>query len=128
MILMGGPGPVEGPLAELRRPAMGTELQLVVHVDDAAVLDTLTTRLDDLERRWSRFLPESELTAINTAGGAPVIVSPETSRLVAQAIDAWHQTDGLFDPTICEALVAAGYDRSFESMANHVTTLAASPV
>jgi len=34
--------------------------------------------------------------------------------LVLRAIDAWRETGGLFDPTILPALVAAGYDRSFD--------------
>jgi FAD:protein FMN transferase len=35
---------------------------------------------------------------------------------VALAVEAREQTGGLFDPTVHDALVAAGYDRSFEQM------------
>ena len=43
-------------------------------------------------------------------------VSSETADLVELAVDAWRVTDGRFDPTVLPALVAAGYDRSFEEI------------
>lgn len=37
----------------------------------------------------------------------------ETVRLVAHAVELWKRTGGLFDPTVLAALMAIGYDRSF---------------
>src|SRR5262249_28727456 len=70
--------------------------------------------LDELERRWSRFLPDSEVSRLNAAGGAPRVVSPETSALVSRAVEGWEITHGRFDPTILGDVVRAGYDQSFE--------------
>ena len=101
--------------AELRAHLMGTEAHVIVVGDDAAHLAGIAiARLQQLETRWSRFLPESEISRLNRSPGVPVIVSPETFRLIDHALDAWHMTDGAFDPTILGDLCAEGYDRSFE--------------
>jgi thiamine biosynthesis lipoprotein len=69
------------------------------------------------ERRWSRFLPDSELSRLNAAtGGRPVLVSAETFAVIQLAVDAWRTTAGRFDPTVLDALVAAGYDRTFDDI------------
>ncbi len=65
---------------------------------------------------WSRFRPTSEVCRLNDAGGAPVLVSPETLTLIGHAIGAWRSTAGRYDPTILRALEAAGYDRDFAVM------------
>lgn len=88
----------------------------------ADVLSTLVLgRAEDeiarLERRWSRFLPDSELSRLNGAtAGRPVLVSAETFAVVQLAVDAWRTTGGRFDPTVLDALVAAGYDRTFDEV------------
>ncbi len=62
----------------------------------------------------SRFRPESELSRLNAAAGRPFAASATLYAVVADAIDAARAAAGLFDPTILPALIAAGYDRSFE--------------
>ncbi|MBM3658777.1 MAG: FAD:protein FMN transferase, partial [Actinobacteria bacterium] len=70
--------------------------------------------IERLEARWSRFLPDSDVTRCNRASGhGPVEVAPETVDLVAAAIAWWHRTDGRFDPTVLHALEALGYDAPF---------------
>ena len=95
---------------------MGTDVHLVVVDGDPDLLEWARARIGDLELRWSRFLPDTELDRLNRAAGAgtPTALSAVTFDLVVSAIDAWRDTDGLFDPTILPALVAAGYDRSFD--------------
>jgi thiamine biosynthesis lipoprotein len=95
---------------------MGTSVHVFVH-GDPALLTLARERIDQLERRWSRFLPTSEVSALNTLAGRPVIVSPETALLVAESVDAWRATNGDFDPTVLGDLVRAGYDTSFEIVA-----------
>lgn len=103
-------------LAERRFRAMGTNVHLVVVDGTESVLDRAHARIDDLEQRWSRFQPESELCQLNRQAGGdrPVALSAITFELVVDAIGAWRDTEGLFDPTILPALVASGYDRSFD--------------
>jgi thiamine biosynthesis lipoprotein ApbE len=54
--------------------------------------------LADLERRWSRFLPGSEISRCNRARGRAVVVSAETRQLVLAATTGWQITGGAFDP------------------------------
>jgi thiamine biosynthesis lipoprotein len=69
-------------------------------------------RLHQLEQRWSRFLPTSEISGLNAAGGEPRIASPDTVRLVTELVQAWHATSGAFDPTLLGTLVELGYAAS----------------
>lgn len=55
-------------------------------------------RLSQLEQRWSRFLPFSDITAINESQGGPVEVHPDTVRLLLSMQQGLRVTDGLFDP------------------------------
>ena len=100
-------------VAEWRGDTMGVTAHVVVDDDAAALLPKAHGRLTDWNRRWSRFDPDSEISALNRAGGAPTLVSTDTAALLAAAVDAWHLTGGAFDPTVHDALVAAGYDRPF---------------
>lgn len=105
--------------------AMGTDVEVIV-VDgppDAGL--QAQARVDALEARWSRFLPDSELSRLNAAAGAPAVVSQLTFDLVERACEAWELTGGLFDPTVLTALEAAGYDRTFEAVDRDRTESAA---
>jgi thiamine biosynthesis lipoprotein len=105
--------------AERRAHVMGTEAHVIVVADDAGHLaDVAIARLQRLEARWSRFLPCSEISRLNNSPGVPVLVTPETFRLIDHALTAWQMTDGSFDPTILGDLRAEGYDRSFELLAD----------
>ena len=68
------------------------------------------------ELALSRFDPESELSRLNAAGGAWIDAGPRLLGALTRAMDAREETGGLFDPAVLPALVAAGYDRSFEEL------------
>lgn len=103
-------------LTQAHVSAMGSDVTIVgVDVDDAA-LATGAAAIQELERRWSRFLPDSEISRINGAAGRPVRVSRPTATLVALAVRGWRATCGAYDPTVLGALVAAGYDRPFDQL------------
>ena len=94
---------------------MGSDAHVVV-VGDASLLVVAVDRLDDLEARWSRFRPDSEISELNAAGGAPRTVSAPTRALIARAVQAWRVTGGLVDAGVLAALTDAGYDRSFDQL------------
>ena len=96
---------------------MGTHARLLVVDEPAGLSQHLRDRVLDLEARWSRFVPSSEISRLNRAGGAAVEVSPETLDLVAHAIEGWEASYGLFDPTVLGDLERAGYDRTFDEIA-----------
>ena len=58
-------------------------------------------------------MPTSDVSRLNVAEGRPVPVASETVTVIADAVAWWRATDGRFDPTVLEALVAAGYDRDW---------------
>ncbi|MDX6628420.1 MAG: ApbE family, partial [Gaiellales bacterium] len=63
------------------------EIEVVGALADAIAAD---------ERRWSRFLPRSEVSRLNRAPGVPLQISTETLDLLL-ACDHWHeQTEGAF--------------------------------
>lgn len=81
-----------------------------------ALLDRAQASIADLERRWSRFRPDSELSRLNASPGVAVMVSHDTFDLIRLAVDAWRLTGGRYDPTVLDALVRAGYDRTFDEV------------
>ena len=68
------------------------------------------------DSRFSRFLTESELNRVNAAPGRVVRVSPTFAAMVRCALRAAKSTGGLADPTLGEAIEAAGYDRDFDEL------------
>jgi thiamine biosynthesis lipoprotein len=69
--------------------------------------------IDHLERRWSRFLPHSDISRLNNGDGSAVHVDPATIELLQAMVDGWHATDGAFDPTLLVPLVGLGYAASW---------------
>ena len=103
-------------MQSMRFEAMGTECHIVVLGGPEQSLPAARARVEELEARWSRFRPGSELCALNAARGRPVRVSADTLLAVTTAVEAWHLLNGVFDPTIVDALERAGYDRTFSEL------------
>ena len=99
--------------------ACWTSLGCLVHltVTEPGTLDAaralLEADLAALDTACSRFRPDSELAQLDQADGRPVPVSPLLAEAVAVALRAAELTGGDVDPTVGEAIVAAGYDRDF---------------
>jgi FAD:protein FMN transferase len=91
---------------------MASQAHIVVHGGTVEMLDTAERRLHELESLWSRFRDDSDVTRANQAGGYPVVVHEDTLAVVSRAIQAWQQTDGLFDITTLPALLDHGYTHS----------------
>jgi thiamine biosynthesis lipoprotein len=64
----------------------------------------------------SRFRADSELTRVNSAGGAATDISPLLATLISEALRAARLTAGDVDPTCAAALAALGYDRDFDEV------------
>jgi FAD:protein FMN transferase len=98
--------------------AMGTTVEVLVEAPpSAAVLAGLAgvrAEFERLEQVFSRFRPDSELTRLNEQGS--IDAGDDLVEVVELALDARERTAGRFDPTLHDALVAAGYDRSFDRL------------
>lgn len=112
--------------------AMGSTAHIIVvgaSVDEAeALTQQAVTRIEELESRWSRFRPDSEICRLNNHSGSPVEVSPDTVTLVTLAVEGWRLTGGGFDPLLLDALVDAGYDRDLDEVRSGNATDHAAPL
>jgi thiamine biosynthesis lipoprotein len=90
--------------------AMGTEIELL---GDGG-FELAEAEFHRLEALLTRFRPESELSRLNRDGR--IEASPDLLRVVELALDGRERTDGRFDPTVHDAVVAAGYDRTFADL------------
>ncbi len=110
--------------------AMGSDCTLTITVDDRSLGDRLASRAEALVRQleslWTRFRADSELMVLNDHAGEDWGVSPDTFALIGAAIHAHQITNGIFDPTLLDALIAAGYNRSFEQLGSGL--IAAAPL
>ncbi len=110
---------------------MGTRAHVIVVAQTFGLADLLSTsavaRLVGLERTWSRFLPDSELSRLNRHAGSVISVSRDVMGLVQHAVEAWHRTGGRYDPTVLPALIGTGYDRDFREMTDAPTLDRPSP-
>ena len=105
--------------AEARFRAMGSDVHVIVVGGLARLLHDAADFIEDLEARWSRFRPTSEISRLNAMAGRPVTVSTETLALVQRALEGARITGGRYDPTVLGAVLRAGYDRSFEQLSDH---------
>ena len=98
--------------------AMGTDIEILLDVepgpDAVLALAGAEREFERLEQVFSRFRSDSELSRLNAEGA--IEASSELLAVAAAGLEARRQTGGRFDPTVHDALVAAGYDRSFESI------------
>jgi thiamine biosynthesis lipoprotein len=100
--------------------AMGCDVA-VFHDSDApeaiALLQQVPTWFEEWEQALSRFRPSSELSALNRFAGYWFQPSEVLWDVLVAALDGAARTAGRVTPTILPQLLAAGYDRSFELIA-----------
>lgn len=72
--------------------------------------------IEHSERRFSRFLPDSELNTLNRSAGNWFSASPELMELLSAARECHLATQGLFNPAILPDLQAAGYTRTLPDL------------
>jgi len=110
--------------------ALGTFCSVLVTRPAAldAAQDILSAHLEAIDLACSRFRPDSELSALNRAGGSRVTVSPLFADSLAAALRAAEITDGDVDPTCGYSLVRLGYDRDFAAVSAGTSAICAPPV
>ena len=98
--------------------AMGTDVELFVRSSNGGATEAfkaVEAEFERLEQIMSRFRPDSELSRLNRAGGLEV--SADLAHVIELALAARERTAGRFDPCVHDALIAAGYDRTFTQVA-----------
>jgi len=110
--------------------AMGTECLIAAAARPAhsrAARRALAAAREEIaacERTLSRFDGRSDLTRLNARAGEWVSADERLLGALAAALRAREATEGRFDPTILPALVAAGYDRTFEELGSRPARVA----
>jgi len=88
-------------------------------------MDEATSRLwhwlDAVDASCNRFNEDSELSRLNDSDGATASISPVFEKALVAALRAADVTGGLVDPTVLPALIALGYDRDFDELADGVS-------
>ena len=107
-----------------RFDSMGTWVECLVEAPPSPALESGFARVEHefarLERKLSRFRADSELSRLNRERA--IEGSDELVELTTLALAAREETGGRFDPTVHDALIAAGYDRTFADLRNEQRT------
>jgi thiamine biosynthesis lipoprotein len=94
--------------------ALGTDVRLIADGFGAGTaVANARAEILDYHSRLSRFLPTSELSALNADPRSAVPASALLRSSVRAGLWAAERSEGLVDPCLLEALHAAGYVRSF---------------
>lgn len=108
--------------------AMGSHISAWLDLVDQhlalAVLCQVEALFQAAEARLSRFRATSELVQVNAQAGQWTTVSNVFWRILTRALHLSQATNGLFDPTVLNAVEATGYDRDFAKLAQTTTSRA----
>jgi thiamine biosynthesis lipoprotein len=98
--------------------AMGCQINVWLETDDdgAEILRQVPEWTENIEAHLSRFRQDSELSQLNAKLGQWVEVSDLLLANIITAKQGARRTDGLYNPLVLNALLYAGYDRSFEQL------------
>ncbi len=98
--------------------AMGCEVtvQLETEGDGDALLRAVPAHVEAIEARLSRFRPHSELMQFNAQAGQWMTISPVLYANLSAAKHVARLTEGAFNPLVLPALLANGYDRTFDEV------------
>lgn len=101
---------------------MGTSCAVAVYAQASERPEALRAlaagrvEVEECERVLTRFDVRSDLSRLNRQAGRWVEVDERLVGALCAALRARRATSGLFDPTILPALIAAGYDRTFDEL------------
>ncbi|MFN8528889.1 MAG: FAD:protein FMN transferase [Anaerolineae bacterium] len=101
---------------EWRAMGCAVSVQIETERDGQAILSAIPGQVESLEARLSRFRPESELMRLNARAGQWVNVSDVLFTNLSAAKHAARLTEGAFNPLVLPALIANGYDRTFQAV------------
>ena len=101
--------------------AMGTSFFCILVGADQEICGATFNLANELEAKWSRFIPDSELMLLNNNPDSMHVVSDATLRLVSEMKLGHELTQGLYTANILGELIDLGFAESRVNSAN-VTT------
>jgi len=113
-------------LNHLEFRAMGCDMFAAVEAEsEHTLLSKVPAWFEEWEQTLSRFRNDSELTRFNQTHEKPMSVSKTFWDVFNAAKKAEQMTDGLVTSTLLDAIISAGYDRSFDLLPLQTTAVAA---
>jgi thiamine biosynthesis lipoprotein len=101
---------------EYNGKAMGTDFSIAIICSSQELADRLEKEAEDeineYERRFSRFLPDSELSILNRE--KDMLVSEIFMKIVLASREFFYLTKGIFNPLL--QIERLGYDRNFDDL------------
>jgi thiamine biosynthesis lipoprotein len=95
---------------------MGCDVRVLAPSDRSDAAFAVRQIFHAWDARFSRFRRDSELEALNDAGGRHFLVSDLMMSVLRAALGAARATDGLFDPMLGGRLIQLGYDRTYDEL------------
>jgi len=114
-------------MREHRFSSMGTDVAVLVPPDGPDAAQLVAELFAEWDQRFSRFKPDSELSAVNAAAGVTTEISEPMAAAITAALEAARATDGLFDPLLERRMVELGYDRTFTQLPKGRPEIAVQP-
>jgi thiamine biosynthesis lipoprotein len=101
--------------------AMNTQIEVNLGIQEALqhnndAYDAVRDWFAYTESKFSRFVPNSELSLLNRAAGKLTFVSGTMLEVLQLARGFSQASKGMFNPLLLTAIEAAGYRRSFEEL------------
>ncbi len=97
--------------------AMGCRMLGIADAEHAVpALQAMPAQFEAWEQVLSRFRLDSELCELNRRAGMDVVVSEVLWEVFQASRQAEIETQGLVNPLVMDALVNAGYDRTFDEL------------
>ena len=93
-----------------------------------APVDDVRALFEARDRRFSRFIPSSEINRVNETPRGLMSLSEEFASMLRLALDAARATGGLVTPAVGAALLASGYDRDFARLPLDEVAVGSAPV
>ena len=106
-------------LHRYRFRAMGSDMLAILETDSESTPDILKdvpNWFEEWEQSLSRFRLDSELSRLNRTFDQPIEVSATLWDVFQTALWADERSEGLVTPTVLDAVLASGYDRSFDDL------------
>ncbi|MFE5407923.1 FAD:protein FMN transferase [Microbacterium sp. NPDC056569] len=99
--------------APWRFDAIGTSWEIVTERElPAPVRDEVTARIDAFDRAWSRFRPDSVVSALAHGGGS-MPAPPDAAAMLEALAAVSDATGGAVNPLVGASLDALGYDAGY---------------
>lgn len=98
--------------------AMGTSFFCILVGANESICESVHDLAVDLESKWTRYQPNSEVMLLNNNPDTPIPVSDATLRLISEMKFGFEVTQGLFSGRVLKKLMELGFKTSRANPAN----------